>query len=103
MKNSKKLEVLAKINSKRKYRAVDLIEYVLYNHNIIDNVENEKLLEWVPADTRMGFIKGNNLDVYGALLGIVLGFIVASIVASLWIAFKFIVILSSVASKLKKD
>ncbi|CAG8745567.1 11388_t:CDS:1, partial [Funneliformis mosseae] len=67
--NSKKLEVLTKLNSKRKYNAADLIEYVLYS-----NVSSEGFLkEWIPADTKMGFIRGNNYDVYGALLGLIFG------------------------------
>ncbi|EXX63029.1 uncharacterized protein OCT59_003750 [Rhizophagus irregularis] len=70
-KNVDRMKVLAKINSKRKYRAADLIEYILHRGS-----SNQELKELIPADKRMGFIRGNNYDVYITLLGIVLGFIV---------------------------
>ncbi|PKY47878.1 UDP-Glycosyltransferase/glycogen phosphorylase [Rhizophagus irregularis] len=70
-KNVERMKVLAKINSKRKYRAADLIEYILHRGS-----SNQELKELIPADKRMGFIRGNNYDVYITLLGIVLGFIV---------------------------
>ncbi|RIA90055.1 Glycosyltransferase Family 1 protein [Glomus cerebriforme] len=84
-KNSKRMEILAKINSKRKFRAADLIEYILYSSNT-NEINEEFLKEWIPAGTRMGFIRGNNYDVYGALLSIILG-IVGGI---LWVTFKLI-------------
>jgi hypothetical protein len=74
-KNSKRMEVLAKINSKRKYRAADLIEYILHSSGLDEHVNDDFLKEWEPAGSRMGFIKANNLDVYGALLGIILALI----------------------------
>ena len=75
-KNVKRLEVLTKINSKRKYRAADLIEYMLHSSRFSESGINEEFLkEWVPAKSRMGFIRGNNYDVYGALLGVILGFV----------------------------
>jgi hypothetical protein len=74
-KNSARMEVLTKINSKRKYRAADLIEYVLHSSGLDEHVNDDFLKEWEPAGSRMGFIKANNLDVYGALLGIILALI----------------------------
>ncbi|GBC09749.1 hypothetical protein RclHR1_09090007 [Rhizophagus clarus] len=85
-KNSKRLEILAKINSKRKYRAADLIEYILHSSNINEGIDKEFLREWIPAESRMGFIKKNNYDVFGALLVIILGLIGGI----LWITFKSI-------------
>jgi hypothetical protein len=73
-KNSERMKFLARINSKRKYRAADLIEYILYRNNL-DKGSNKEIREWLPANTRMGFIRGNNYDVYGAILGIALGLI----------------------------
>ncbi|CAB5336292.1 unnamed protein product [Rhizophagus irregularis] len=80
-KNVGRMKVLAKINSKRKYRAADLIEYILHRGSF-----NQELNELIPADKRMGFIRGNNYDVYVTLLCIILGF--NGII--LWITFKLI-------------
>ena len=74
-KNVKRMQVLAKINSKRKYRAADSIEYVLYTSIFGEGVNEKFLKEWIPAETRMGFIRGNNYDVLGVLLSIILGII----------------------------
>jgi hypothetical protein len=71
-KNSKRMKFLARINSKRKYRAADLIEYILYSGSLDGYVNDDFLKEWIPAEYRMGFIKANNLDIYGTLLGIIL-------------------------------
>ncbi|CAB4436801.1 unnamed protein product [Rhizophagus irregularis] len=71
-KNSKRMKYLARINSNRKYRAADLIEYVLYSSGLNEYLDDDFLKEWIPAESRMGFIKANNLDVYGFLLGIIL-------------------------------
>jgi hypothetical protein len=71
-KNSKRMKFLARINSKRKYRAADLIEYILHSGSLDEYVNDDFLKEWVPAEFRMGFIKANNLDIYGILLGIIL-------------------------------
>jgi hypothetical protein len=85
-KNSKRMEILTKINSKRKYRAADLIEYVLHSSSLNEGIDIEFLKEWIPAESRMGFIKKNNYDVYGALLGIIL----TLIGGILWVTFKSI-------------
>ncbi|GBC09748.1 hypothetical protein RclHR1_09090006 [Rhizophagus clarus] len=103
-RNSKRLEVLAKINSKRKYRAADSIEYILHSSSLNEGVDEKFLNEWIPAEFRMGFIKGNNYDLYGTLLGIVLGLISGI----LWVTFKsinFILkrIIPSFIQKLKKE
>jgi hypothetical protein len=100
-KNSERMKFLARINSKRKYRAADLIEYILYRNNL-DKDSNKELKEWLPANTRMGIIRGNNYDVYGAILGIALG-IIGGI---LWITIKLIKVIvkkSSPNQKPKKE
>ncbi|UZO18462.1 uncharacterized protein OCT59_009775 [Rhizophagus irregularis] len=73
-KNVERMKYLAKINSKRKYRAADLIEYVLLR-NDLNKGSDQELKEFIPADTRMGFIRGNNYDVYVTILFIILGII----------------------------
>ncbi|PKY40265.1 UDP-Glycosyltransferase/glycogen phosphorylase [Rhizophagus irregularis] len=70
-KNSKRMKYLARINSNRKYRAADLIEYMLYSSGLDEYLDDDFLKEWIPAESRMGFIKANNLDVYGSLLIII--------------------------------
>ncbi|RGB41373.1 Glycosyltransferase Family 1 protein [Rhizophagus diaphanus] len=70
-KNSKRMKYLARINSNRKYRAADLIEYMLYSNSLNEYLDDDFLKEWIPAESRMGFIKANNLDVYGSLLIII--------------------------------
>ncbi|PKY58922.1 hypothetical protein RhiirA4_481241 [Rhizophagus irregularis] len=64
--NMLRLEFLAKINSKRKFRAANSIEYILHSSNLNKGVYEEFLNELFPAESRMGFIKGNNYDIYGA-------------------------------------
>ncbi|PKB95195.1 UDP-Glycosyltransferase/glycogen phosphorylase [Rhizophagus irregularis] len=71
-KNSKRMKYLARINSNRKYRAADLIEYMLYSSGLNEYLDDDFLKEWIPAESRMGFIKANNLDVYGVLLLIII-------------------------------
>ncbi|RIA79928.1 Glycosyltransferase Family 1 protein, partial [Glomus cerebriforme] len=96
--NIKRLKTLARINSKRKYRAADLIEYTLYSSilkqkNVSDEGGIEKWLykDFITPDTRMGFIRGKYLDVYAAALAIVVS-IVAGIFWVLFIIGKFIYI-----------
>ncbi|CAG8470021.1 22388_t:CDS:2 [Cetraspora pellucida] len=76
-KNAERLQFLAKVNSKRKYRAADLIEIVLntvkYEGIEDDNgkfkINNENLLrDWITPDSRMGFIRGTYLDVYAVAI-----------------------------------
>ncbi|GBC24600.2 glycosyltransferase family 1 protein [Rhizophagus irregularis DAOM 181602=DAOM 197198] len=141
--NLKRMQILTKINSKRKYRAADLIEFVMKasqlnpNNNdvkesVVDNrhmkegkessekVSNETnsesiepaiediyewlLKEWITPDSRMGFIRGKYLDVYGVVL-ILLFSIIGSIIWTGWSVVSFIV--NSIASlfegKLKSD
>ncbi|PKY33081.1 hypothetical protein RhiirB3_451723 [Rhizophagus irregularis] len=74
-KNLERLKVLAKINSKRKVRAADLIEYMLYSSTFVEDVNDDFLKEWFPADTRMGIIRAYNLDILTILLGITLSII----------------------------
>ncbi|CAG8731864.1 19073_t:CDS:2, partial [Racocetra persica] len=72
-KNAERLQFVAKMNSKRKYRAADLIEMVM-NSVKYDGIKDENgnlkinnkalLRDWITPDTRMGFIRGNYIDVY---------------------------------------
>jgi hypothetical protein len=141
--NLKRMQALTKINSKRKYRAADLIEFVMkasqlnpnkfkYDDDMNESVGKDRykkegkepvgetdpefiepviediyewlLKEWITPDTRMGFIRGKYLDVYGVVL-ILLISIIWSIVWIGWLLVSFIV--NSIASlfegKLKAD
>jgi hypothetical protein len=100
--NLERLKVLAKINSKRKYRAADLIEYILHSSSLVEYVDDDFLMEWVPADTRMGFIRANNLDIFAILLGITfsVGIIVFKLITKL---IKSIIGPSSDNSKSKEE
>ncbi|GBB97468.1 hypothetical protein RclHR1_00030025 [Rhizophagus clarus] len=100
--NTERLKVLAKINSKRKYRAADLIEYILHSSSFIEYVNDNFLKEWVPAETRMGFIRANNLDIYAILLSITFS-IVGIIVVTLIKFIRFVIGSSSNNIKPKKD
>ncbi|GBC52667.2 uncharacterized protein OCT59_028712 [Rhizophagus irregularis] len=100
--NSERLKVLAKINSKRKYRAADLIEYILHSSSFVEYVDDDFLKEWVPAETRMGFIRAYNLDIYAILIGISLS-IIGIIVVKLIKFIGFIISPSSDDQKSKKD
>ncbi|GBB87969.1 hypothetical protein RclHR1_14480002 [Rhizophagus clarus] len=73
-KSLERMKILAKINSKRKYRAADLIEYILHTSSFVD-VNDDFLKEWYPAEDRMGFIRAYNLDIYIILISIVLSII----------------------------
>ncbi|CAG8435074.1 6593_t:CDS:2 [Scutellospora calospora] len=75
--NAERMQVLLKFNSKRKYRGVDLIEIVMNfakrdgirNENDELEVDNEVLLRnWITPDSRMGFIRGNYLDVFSVAI-----------------------------------
>ncbi|CAB5322183.1 unnamed protein product [Rhizophagus irregularis] len=94
-KNSKRMKYLARINSNRKYRAADLIEYMLYSGGLDEYSDDDFLKEWIPAESRMGFIKANNLDVYGVLLIIIFTLI--------GIAFKLIKYITNSSSDGKKS
>ena len=76
-----------------------LIEYVLHSSALVEHIDDDFLKEWVPAEARMGFIRGNNLDVYGALLSIILVF-TGGIITKL---ISLIKSLLSVSLKSKKD
>ncbi|CAG8792356.1 40954_t:CDS:2 [Gigaspora margarita] len=93
--NAKRLSFVAKLNSKRKYRAADLIEIVMNSakyDSIVDENGNLKtnnnalLKDWITADTRMGFIRGNYIDVYGTFIILVLALIGGFGYASLKVA-----------------
>ncbi|RIB07048.1 Glycosyltransferase Family 1 protein [Gigaspora rosea] len=84
--NAKRLQVLAKYNSKRKYRGADLIEIMLnmakYDGIINENGELEVNIEtllrsWITPDSRMGFFRGNYLDVFGVAVIIALVLIIS--------------------------
>ncbi|GES72668.1 glycosyltransferase family 1 protein [Rhizophagus clarus] len=87
--NSERMKVLTKINSKRKYRAADLIEYVLHASSFVD-VNDDFLKEWYPAENRMGFIRAYDLDIYIILLSIVLSVIGVIVVKSIKLFRSFI-------------
>jgi UDP:flavonoid glycosyltransferase YjiC (YdhE family) len=87
--NVERMKFLAKISSKRKYKAADLIEYISYRSDL-NKGSNQELNEFIPANTKMGFIRGNNYDVYGVILGLVLGIIVG-ILRIIFKLFRFIV------------
>jgi hypothetical protein len=84
--NIKRLKTLSIINSKRKYRATDLIEFTLYSSvlkqkNAIDeddNIEKWVFKECITPD-RMGLIRGKYIDVYVTALTIVVSIILLSI------------------------
>ncbi|RIB02214.1 Glycosyltransferase Family 1 protein [Gigaspora rosea] len=72
--NAKRMQVLAKFNSKRKYRGADLIEMMMnlakcegvMNEDNELEIDNRALLRhWITPDSRMGFIRGKYLDVFG--------------------------------------
>ncbi|CAG8719934.1 7110_t:CDS:2 [Cetraspora pellucida] len=72
-KNSERLQFLSRINSKRKFRAADLIEITMNTVKYVGveddhgrlRINNDNLLrDWITPDSRMGFIRGNYLDVY---------------------------------------
>ncbi|CAI2183461.1 9239_t:CDS:2 [Funneliformis geosporum] len=163
--NLKRMQVLAKINSKRKYRAADLVEFVMkasqlnpkkfkyddddgneivkesVDKNVPNNDEGKKstekesnnensgetsyetvynssppeqpiiediyewlLKEWITPDTRMGFIRGKYLDVYGTVLTLLLSLILIAVWAC-WSVVSFIVnsVASLIEGKLKAD
>ncbi|CAB4410727.1 unnamed protein product [Rhizophagus irregularis] len=87
---------------KRKYRAADLIEYILHSSSFVEYVDDDFLKEWVPAETRMGFIRAYNLDIHAILIGIALS-IIGIIVVNLIKFIGFIISPSSDDQKSKKD
>ncbi|RIA81462.1 Glycosyltransferase Family 1 protein [Glomus cerebriforme] len=76
--NIERMKNLVIINSKRKFRAADLIDFVLYSNQLNSeqecqegnkkNCDNEDLKVWITPETKMGFIRGKYLDVYVSLL-----------------------------------
>ncbi|KAF0541176.1 UDP-Glycosyltransferase/glycogen phosphorylase [Gigaspora margarita] len=102
-KNSERLSFVAKLNSKRKYRGADLVEMVM-NSMKYDGVKDENgnlrvnnnvlLRDWITANTRMGFIRGNYVDVYGTFILLVLaliggfGFALLKVVKHLYARYK---------------
>ncbi|CAG8544520.1 5786_t:CDS:2, partial [Cetraspora pellucida] len=93
-KNLKKTKLLVRINSKRKHRAADLMEFVLHalTLNPSDNEEetNEMfenyeglLKEWITPDARMGFFKGMYVDIYGTFI-IVIFIALGLFLRSIW-------------------
>ncbi|RIB25629.1 Glycosyltransferase Family 1 protein [Gigaspora rosea] len=72
--NAKRLQVLAKYNSKRKYRGADLIEIML-NMAKYDSIRNENDELEVNIESLMGFFRGNYLDIYSAAMIIALALI----------------------------
>src|SRR6185369_6962078 len=81
--NGERMKSLARINSKRKYRAADLIEYVIQAHELKEElngdiinsgsneIDNTYLYEWISPAKKVGIIRGKYIDVYLALFAIV--------------------------------
>ncbi|PKC64679.1 UDP-Glycosyltransferase/glycogen phosphorylase [Rhizophagus irregularis] len=72
--NMERMKNLVIINCKRKFRAADLIDFVLYSNKLKlncnnqeedeeENCDNEDLKVWITPESRMGFIKGKYLDI----------------------------------------
>ncbi|CAG8568925.1 2012_t:CDS:2 [Ambispora gerdemannii] len=64
--NLLRMQTLARMNGNRKYRAADLIEYVM-DHAKLDPNSGSRIptvQEWVTPDRRMGWIRGNNVDIW---------------------------------------
>jgi hypothetical protein len=68
---------------------------MLYSSGLDEYLDDDFLKEWIPAESRMGFIKANNLDVYGVLLIIIFTLI--------GIAFKLIKYITNSSSDEKKS
>ena len=70
------MENLTKINSKRKYKAADLIEYILHtNSENINEKSLKELKELITSDVQIGFNRKQIYDTYGNfILGI--GFVI---------------------------
>src|SRR6266496_4074388 len=76
--NVERMKNLVIINCKRKFRAADLIDFVLYSNKLNsaqncqdgkkENCDNEDLKVWITPEERMGFISGKYLDIYVSLL-----------------------------------
>lgn len=107
-KNLKKTKLLVRINSKRKHRAADLIEFVLHASSLIplDNTVDDDddygiiemsgdyeglLKEWITPDARMGFFKGMYLDIYGSFILVIVGAL-AFFLQSIWNGIYFLII-----------
>ncbi|KAF0451494.1 UDP-Glycosyltransferase/glycogen phosphorylase [Gigaspora margarita] len=128
--NARRMQVLARINSKRKQRAADMVEFLLLASQLTsendddepltnlsqiisddtskNDFSNSYLNELITPDTRMGFIRGKYLDVFGVLLGgvlIILGSIIwiVWLVASLFVNSVMNLTESLVGSKIKED
>ncbi|RIB27759.1 Glycosyltransferase Family 1 protein [Gigaspora rosea] len=110
-KNAERLQFLAKINSKRKYRGADMIEVVM-NAAKFEGIEDENgklridnnvlLKEWITPDSRMGFIRGSYLDVYCTIIIILLS-LFGGILFSTWKIAKFFFNISRDSSKPKTE
>ncbi|CAG8630468.1 5695_t:CDS:2, partial [Racocetra persica] len=96
--NAERMQVLAKFNSKRKYRAADLIDIVmnLAKREGVRNeygeleVDNEALLRhWITPYSRMGTIRGKYLDVFGAAVIISIA-LISSLVYGVYKTIRFI-------------
>ncbi|GBB97790.1 hypothetical protein RclHR1_03070006 [Rhizophagus clarus] len=84
LSNTKRLKTLTMINSKRKYRGADLIEYALHSSALKQknaNDDSESVFkDLITPDTRMGLIRGKYWDVYATALGI----LVSILFGTLW-------------------
>ncbi|CAG8742307.1 13480_t:CDS:2, partial [Ambispora leptoticha] len=64
--NLLRMQTLARMNGNRKYRAADLIEYVMDYAKLNPNSGSRipTVQEWLTPDRRMGWIRGNNIDIF---------------------------------------
>lgn len=97
--NSEQMKLLARINSKGKYRAADLIEFVIRSNELNQKIssltnstfslsDSRYLSQWISPDTRMGFIRGNYFDIYLSLLAIVLGTLLGGLLIIIFVIYK---------------
>ncbi|CAG8620807.1 20_t:CDS:2 [Ambispora gerdemannii] len=63
--NLKRMQIFARINRLRKYRAADLIELVMYTAKHVEGAGNIPIVsEWQTADARIGVWRAENWDVW---------------------------------------
>ncbi|CAG8507864.1 8341_t:CDS:2 [Ambispora leptoticha] len=81
--NLLRMQTLARMNGNRKYRAADLIEYVMDHAKLGPNSGRiPTVQEWLTPDRRMGWIKGNNVDIFVVVILVIL----VDLFGSIWLA-----------------
>lgn len=100
--NMERMKNLVIINCKRKFRAADLIDFVLYSNKLKLNCnqedeeveeedgkncdkedDNSELKVWITPESRMGIIKGKYLDIYVSFFFLCL-IIIFLIISTIW-------------------